>query len=394
MIRKPFEPYQFLFPIGLVHALVGTSVWILFAFGWMGYPGPRHVHQMMLGFLLTFAAGFLLTAIPRFTGSRPCSLIELSIATVFSLLSLIFVHPAFALAQLLLIVIFAIRRVVGGSSNPPPHFIFLPIGLGFGIVGSLIMILIEAKWMSTQYLFLAKLFLYYGMMLAFLLGVGAKLIAALLGWATLPNQQVKTVEKQSGFMNQMKIPFVQATLFVSGFIFESLGFVSVGRGFRAICVTWIAMMHWRIYKLPKTKGNFACWIFISAWVLVCSVWIHALIPQLEVHAAHLIFIGGFGLMTLMIATRVTLSHGGYSLEIETKLRRLHIVGAGTLLAMLTRFVAPWMNSYIHHLAYAAFLWIAAIIVWSVYFVPKMLRRDGGQNHEYHKLKPRETTQTK
>ena len=114
------------------------------------------------------------------------------------------------------------------------------------------------------------------------------------------------------------------------------------------------------------------WMWISAWMLMIGLWTHSLFPTLGIHAAHLIFMSGFGLTTLLVASRVTLAHGGYSLNLETTSRIFPITATLILLATLTRFSSLWTSSLIQHFAYAAALWILALIFWISFFLPKMI----------------------
>src|SRR5262245_51371283 len=66
------DPYRIFFPLGLALGLTGVSVWPFYYFGVTeGYSGRTHAFVQICGFLYSFAAGFLLTAIPRFTGTQP-----------------------------------------------------------------------------------------------------------------------------------------------------------------------------------------------------------------------------------------------------------------------------------------------------------------------------------
>ncbi len=100
------EPHQILFPLGVMHALLGASVWILFVFQRNNYPGILHANQMIGGFLFSFVAGFLLTAIPRFIGTKSCSTSELMIAGSFSFLSFFSEQRIFILLLLIYLIIF------------------------------------------------------------------------------------------------------------------------------------------------------------------------------------------------------------------------------------------------------------------------------------------------
>ena len=54
----------------------------------------------------------------------------------------------------------------------------------------------------------------------------------------------------------------------------------------------------------------------SGWMLFLGLWLAALAPQIPLLGAHTIFIGGFGVLTAGIATRVVVRHGSYPLAVE------------------------------------------------------------------------------
>src|SRR5437870_8854972 len=71
---KPADPYRVLFRSGIVLGAMGVSIWPLYYFGITeGYSGRAHAFVQTDGFLYAFIAGFLLTAVPRFTGTEPPS---------------------------------------------------------------------------------------------------------------------------------------------------------------------------------------------------------------------------------------------------------------------------------------------------------------------------------
>jgi len=80
------------------------------------------------------------------------------------------------------------------------------------------------------------------------------------------------------------------------------------------------------------------------------------------------------MITLLIASRVTLSHGGFSLDAELSSRIFAITSLFIALSAVTRTTAIWTASYYQHLTYAAALWIIAILSWGIYFLPKMMKR--------------------
>src|SRR5215472_3792738 len=71
---KPTDPYRIFFPLGIILGAMGVTIWPLYYYGITeGYSGRAHAFVQTDGFLYAFIAGFLLTAIPRFTGTEPPS---------------------------------------------------------------------------------------------------------------------------------------------------------------------------------------------------------------------------------------------------------------------------------------------------------------------------------
>ena len=87
---KPIDAYRLFFPLGIVLGTFGVAIWPLYNYGVLaGFSGRAHAFVQTNGFLYAFILGFLLTAIPRFTGtdapSRPVQYILATIVTVSAL---------------------------------------------------------------------------------------------------------------------------------------------------------------------------------------------------------------------------------------------------------------------------------------------------------------------
>src|SRR5207244_12233135 len=66
----PSDPFRLFFPLGIVLGVAGVSIWPAYWLGLTpGFSGRAHAFVQADGFLYAFVAGFLLTAIPRFTGT-------------------------------------------------------------------------------------------------------------------------------------------------------------------------------------------------------------------------------------------------------------------------------------------------------------------------------------
>src|SRR5512142_633701 len=72
-LRGGFRPFFF---GGATWAVIGISLWLATLAGWIGLPSQFdpiawHRHEMLFGFVGAAVSGFLLTAIPDWTGRLP-----------------------------------------------------------------------------------------------------------------------------------------------------------------------------------------------------------------------------------------------------------------------------------------------------------------------------------
>src|SRR6266571_166000 len=98
---KPADPYRIFFPLGIVLGAMGVSIWPVYYFGLTeGYSGRAHAFVQTDGFLYSFIVGFLLTAVPRFTGTEPPSLpVQYALAAVVAASALAFEFQFFIAGQ-------------------------------------------------------------------------------------------------------------------------------------------------------------------------------------------------------------------------------------------------------------------------------------------------------
>lgn len=378
------QPYQLFFPLGLLYAIYGAAVWVMYWLAKLPYPAFAHAHLMISGFLFSFVSGFLMTAIPKFLGARQATGAEITVAALLNLSSLMAVgahlppiyHYVGSALLLLFLAYFCLARFVRRDFDPPPHFVFLALGLAGGALGSLVLIAVDRSLLSSRWLPAGRAVLYQGTMLFLVIGVGGRMLRNLLGW----NYTSIISKKQwsSPLGAERLVIGVQATALVASFVVEALTSPRAGHVLRAAIISWIAVTEWRLYRRPRMRSKLAFWLWISIWSLVVGSWAYALIPGAGVHGLHIVFIGGLGLMALMIASRVTLAHGGHGVDQEKSLRALRYAGILILFAALTRAAAPLTPQiYTSHLAYAAITWIAGLLVWAAVFVPKIIFTKSG-----------------
>lgn len=387
LFPRQIDPYRVLFPAGIAFAFLATLVWTLFYSGLSGrYPGALHAGMMMGGFQLCLAGGFLMTAIPRFTGTSPATRPELAFALYLALgLFLVGLLGSFGVVPdswftvgvfvygVFLSLYFLLRLMVR-SHNPPASFIFVGVGLFCAVAGSGLM-----AWnpMGADRFVLGRSLLYHGMMLSLVVGVGTRLVTANLGWMENPIIPLSHFGKKPSFLSQLRSSYLGvsllAILFIASFFIEIFHSLHLGRIVRALIATWMIMTTWRLYRLPKSKTRMALWLWVSGWLIFTGMWLYSVVPSVAVDGAHLMFIGGFTLMVFMIASRVTLSHGGFDLSFEDTSPVYSVIGSVTAVVALIRFLAGiFPEARRDTVLTASALLLITLGIWSATFLGKVL----------------------
>lgn len=379
------EPFRVFFPLGLIAGLVGLLLWPLFLWQmWESYPGVVHARLMVEGFMGAFIFGFLGTAGPRLLGSR-----HLSFAEVATLLGLHVAALATHLAGytqagdvvfFVLLLGFAVslgRRFVAAEELPPPNFVLVGCGLLSALVGTGFLILGHGNAAFAQLYVLGGLLLNQGFVLLPVLGVGVFLFPRFLGVPFGP--EFEEMRKLTPWWTRKALLAGGcALLMVGSFVWETFGYVREAGAARFVFATlYIAT------QMPAVLGFGPCpflgkCVRASTWMLLLGLLWPVLLPLYRVAGLHLIFIGGFMLVTFTVATRVMLGHSGQSHLFRRPLPFLTTAAVLLVVGLIARIAADFMPSVAgrnSHLVYAALLCIAAGVLWGVRLVPRVLIAD-------------------
>ncbi len=258
------------------------------------------------------------------------------------------------------------KRFQKRTANPPNPFLFVGVGVLTGTLGSIILILSRFDLVNEKIYLLGRLFFYQAYILSFVLGIGSRLIPSLLGHAPPPNMPQQSIG--------LKAYAVMAVLFMCTYIIEVYFSHFVGAQLRNIVVLFIAFASWKIHLLPKRKAIQAYGLWLSCLFMVVGLVGATLFEVYYIHLIHLFYVSGLSLLTLMIASRVILSHGGHDGQLEVRSKSLIVVTGFLILAALTRLSAGFMPElYLSHLLYAASVWIFGILIWGIVFLPKIFK---------------------
>ena len=378
---KP-DPYRLFFPLGISLGIAGVSIWPLYYFGvTAGYNGHAHALVQTSGFLYAFIAGFLLTAVPRFTGTdTPSRFAQYVLAAALIVSAAASEFHAFALgtaafvaAHVTLVSLVALR-FLRRQQNPPSTFVLIGLGLLGGSLGAVLSCAVAWELIPAFWDMLGKRLLTEGMVMLLVLGVGGFLGPRLLGFAELPTFAVpgawnegrpptRPFGRVDGLWATAGAAILLSLVAEYGFGLEWMVFL------RAAVVTGVIFKTLQLWRLPVVRTTLSWCVWTAHWLVVTSVWLIAFAPRYRVDLLHVLFIGGFSLLILAVGTRVTLSHGGHDLAQERRSWPLRIGLTMGLTAMLARVGAPFaVASYFEHLAFAALFWMGGMICWGFYIV--------------------------
>ena len=383
----PADPYRVFFPVGILLGVAGVSIWLSYRLGITAtYSGRAHAFVQIDGFLYAFIAGFLLTAVPRFTGTavpaRPtqyllaAALVAASLA--FELEEFLVGHVLFSIVHVTVIGL-AVERVRHRRSSPPETFPLVGLGLAAGAGGALVNVGVAAGWIAPAWDVLGRRLLTEGMVLLLVLGIGGFLGPRLLGFAALPQFQ-NLAPRPPTAGPPLFAGRSAATYGVSGLAIVLSLLAEYGLGIpemavvRAAVATLLVLRTIRPWHLPAVRTTLAWCVWSAHLFLILGLWMVALAPAYRVDFLHVIFMGAFSLLILAVGMRVVLSHGGHPLSHEERSWPLRIGIATGLLALLARVGAAFApDSFFDHLAIAAALWIGGIAFWATRLVQFIVR---------------------
>ena len=128
---------------------------------------------------------------------------------------------------------------------------------------------------------------------------------------------------------------------------------------------------WKLVRPPGRRDAPAFAMWSSGWFIVLGLWTVAVAPPFARGGLHVVFIGGFALLTLGIGTRVLVAHGGFPpAEERTVLSPLLV--ATVLLTLAARLTAEFMPAQFGlWLAISGGLWVLGWLAWAFRALPRL-----------------------
>jgi uncharacterized protein involved in response to NO len=372
------EPYRLLFAAGALLGAIGVVPWLAFALGrHTAYDPVGHAVVQIQGFVSCFVAGFLMTMIPRRTGTPAPAGWQLALALALpaiaagaSLTGRVALGQAAWLGFAAVLAGFGVPRFRSAARPAPNAFVWLPLSLLTGAAGSALTLADALAPLDFGMRRFATLLLTQGFLLGLILGVGS-LVLPLMTRGESPPDGTNAPRDRAA-----RLAHGAAWLaLVGSFALEAGGWPVAGRALRGVLTLALLLVVPRLYRLPSVPGEHRRLLWLAPWCLPLGCFVAALWPDRPQLGQHLVFLGGFALLTLMVGAHVVLAHGG----------RPHLVATwtwpvrGAALALAVALAAR-LAAEVDRLWYSAWLGVAAaaFLVACACWLALLLPRRGGQ----------------
>jgi uncharacterized protein involved in response to NO len=356
MVRWRSEPFRAFFPLGVLLGWVGIGHWLLYSIGMTAtYSCMLHGLVQTQGFLMAFAVGFLMTALPRRTQAPPASAGELWLAAAALTTTAVAATAArWAIAEisyvvvLLILLEFAVRRFLARTSGrrPPAAFVLIPFAFLHGLGGAGLILAWAAFGAPGWTVALGRLLVEQGVFLCLVVGIGG-----------------------------LVLPLMAGAMILASFLLEQAGWVVLGPLVRAAVVAIGLGLGGGAWRPPDRPGLHRRLVWLAVWLTPLGLASAGIWPDYRVPALHVLFIGGFSLLAFGVATHVALSHLNLEREREGSPIAIKILGGGMILALLGRIAADWSATYFEHLGAASAAWLVGSAVWLLFLGPRLLEGD-------------------
>ena len=363
LLRQGFRPF---FLGAGVWALAAMVLWIAILQGAVSLPTAFdpvawHVHEMLFGFVIAAIAGFLLTAIPNWTGRMPLQGAPLAVLVGVWLAGRLAIGVSawigagiaavLDLAFLTLLLIVVLREILAGRNwrNLP-----MPVVLGGLLVANALTHADAVGLAATG-------------QLGQRLGIGiVVLLISLVGGRIIPSFTLNWLKKRGesslpasfGALDRGALGLAAAALAIWVIAPESL----IGRA--ALIAAGVASLA----RLARWRGHLTlaeplvwCMHLGFAWVGIglLLVGLSGFLPDMPPAAGlHALTAGAMGGMTLAVMTRATLGHTGRPLAADRWTAAVYLLVAA---AALLRVAAPFATE-----VYLPLLWTSGL-AWSTAF---------------------------
>jgi uncharacterized protein involved in response to NO len=174
------------------------------------------------------------------------------------------------------------------------------------------------------------------------------------------------------WLRKAAFALVTGLIVIGSFIWEAKGEFRWSHALRfAACLVYLGL-EFPFAKAPKFGSALGASLRLAFATLLAGFLTIALFPEHRVGLLHLTLVGGFAVITFVVATRVVFGHSG-NLERLKKGNWWLIVAVGMMLfGMATRISGDFFPRIMaSHYNYGALMWAAGVFLWAIKVLPKV-----------------------
>jgi len=373
------EPFRLFFPAGVVSGIIGVALWPLSFGGWISfYPGQAHVRLMAYGFFGGFIFGFLGTALPRMLSARHFGIANvIAQLAVYAAMVVAFAAGKIAWGDILLLTLLVmflgavVTRARQRKDTPPPGFVLVGLAWLCVITGAVLGIVQARTELDTFWINLQRLLSSQGFVLLPILGIGPFLLPRFFGLESAHDFPEMT-RPSAECLRKAAFALVIGLIVIGTFVWEAKGEFRWSHGLRfAACLVYLGL-EFPFAKAPKFGSALGASLRLAFATLLAGFLTVALFPEHRVGLLHLTLVGGFAVITFVVATRVVFGHSG-NLDRLKKGNWWLIIAVGMMLfGMATRISGDfWPRIMASHYNYGALMWAAGVFLWAIKVLPKV-----------------------
>jgi uncharacterized protein involved in response to NO len=367
------QGFRIFFPAAGVWALAAVAIWLVAFQGKLSIPTgfspvAWHAHEMLFGFVPAAIAGFLLTAIPNWTGRRPIQGRHLAILFVLWLAgraavgtsALIGTGAAAAVDLAFLAALFgtALREIIAGSSwRNLPITVFLAVLFVANALTHLEATGLAATGAAGQRLGIAVVVLLISL-------IGGRIIPSFTrNWLRLHG--ATRMPAEHGVLDGASIAILMVAL-AAWVVVPQRPATGIGLIVAAV-LALLRLARWQGQQTLSEPLLWSlhlgyAWVPVGIFLLGVTLFVPALPASAGVHA---LTAGAIGSMTLAVMTRATLGHSGRALTADPWTVAIYLCVAA---AAALRVAAPLLaGAYLPLLWTSAVAWIAAFGIFAIRF---------------------------
>lgn len=388
-MKKPLVPFAYgfrpFFLLAGLYGLVAIGLWLLLYRGQspiQAGPIPQfwHGHEMLFGFIAAAITGFMLTAVPSWTGKQSISGAPLALLSILWLCG----RLAFSLQTSLPWAAVLIAELV---FLPTVITMLAPALLGSGKRNAPLLLVLLLFW-SCDLTFMITL------SNGNIEGASSALRAALnlslvlitiVGGRIVPTFTSNALKSEAAAIKIASVRPLELAVIIAMLVYAFSDVIApASTGTAGIALVAGVLQFWRLSRWHglKTLSQPIVWVLHLAYLwlpvglILKAIFVTTNAPW-AAHWMHALGAGAAGMMIMAVMTRASLGHTGRKLKVAPIITAAYLLMAA---AVVIRVFGPgiWPADYPNTIAIAGYLWILAFGCYAIVYAPILLlpRADG------------------